>query len=157
MTDAKKNLWDVIIAWVGMLVTAVTILIGVFVGLYQFERGETNKVKLESELLRQKDDIAFRRQLWLERLATYRKVAEAAGTVVANANDSKKMEDNVVQFTSLYWGAMIFVEDTDVQSSMIDFALAVKDYKGDWISLDELKIKADFLIEACRKSAEKTP
>lgn len=153
MNESTKNRWDVIVAWVGMAVTAITVLVGVFFGLYQFKEGEINKVKLENQLLTQKDEIAFQRQLWLERLATYRKVAEAAGAIIANANDSKKMADNVAQFTSLYWGTMIFVEDKSVEQTMIDFSIAIKDYEKGWRTLDELKIKANSLIEACRNSA----
>jgi hypothetical protein len=153
MTPEDKNGWDVTISWTGMAVTAVTVLISVFAGLYEFQQGEINKVKLENQLLREKDEIAFQRQLWLERLSTYRKLAEAAGAIVAGANDKEKMQNYISQFTSMYWGSMIFVKDKNVEKPMIDFALAIRDYQGGWRGLDELKLKADSLIEACRKSA----
>jgi len=115
--------------------------------------GELNKTKLENELLIKKDEIAFQRQLWLERLATYRKIAEVAGAVIANVSDKKKMEESVLQFTSLYWGAMILVKDKNVEQAMINFSVELKDYQNEWSDLDRLKIKANDLIEACRKSA----
>ena len=152
MTNSEKRRLDVIIAWVGMVVTAATVLISVFVGLYQFKEGELNKIKLENQLLLQKDKIAFQRQLWLERLSTYRKVAETAGAIIANAGDAKKAADSIAQFTSIYWGTMIFVQDKTVEEPMIEFAIALRDYEKGWRSLDELKLKANSLIEACHKS-----
>ena len=86
MTEEAKRLWDVCIASLGWIATVFTI----FVGISQFNRGELNKIKLENELLIKKDEIAFQRQFWLERLATYRKIAEVAGAVIANVSDKKK-------------------------------------------------------------------
>ena len=63
------------------------------------------------------------------------------------------MEESVLQFTSLYWGAMILVKDKNVEQAMINFSVELKDYQNEWSDLDRLKIKANDLIEACRKSA----
>jgi hypothetical protein len=149
MTKEDKRIWGV--AFGGWLATVLAISVGV----WQFNRGEQNKVRLENELLLRKDEIAFQRQLWLERLATYRKIAEVAGAIVATVTDKKKMEDNILEFTTLYWGIMIFVQDKDVEQAMIDFNVEIKDYQNGWSSIEKLKYKANSLIQACRQSAEK--
>src|SRR6266702_1677162 len=107
MKDGDKRSWDVWIALVGSLMTFAGILIGV----WQFNRGEENKVRLENSLLLKKDAIEFQRKLWLERLGSYRKIAETAGKIVANTNDKTKLAEAISEFTAQYWGAMIFVED----------------------------------------------
>jgi hypothetical protein len=66
-----------------------------------------------------------------------------------------KLEESVAHFTALYWGDMIFVEDHDVRSALTAFALEIKDYQGGWSGPENLKLKANNLIEACRRSAEK--
>jgi hypothetical protein len=133
MTKEDKRIWGV--AFGGWLATVLAISVGV----WQFNRGEQNKVRLENELLLRKDEIAFQRQLWLERLATYRKIAEVAGAIVATVTDKKKMEDNILEFTTLYWGIMIFVQDKDVEQAMIDFNVEIKDYQNGWSSIEKLK------------------
>jgi hypothetical protein len=138
MTKEDKRIWGV--AFGGWLATVLAISVGV----WQFNRGEQNKVRLENELLLRKDEIAFQRQLWLERLATYRKIAEVAGAIVATVTDKKKMEDNILEFTTLYWGIMIFVQDKDVEQAMIDFNVEIKDYQNGWSSIEKLKYKAKF-------------
>jgi len=146
MNEEQKRNWDVGIAVVGWLLTIITI----FAGVWQFNKGEENKVRLENELLLRKDEIAFQRQLWAERLATYRKIAEAAGAVVASVNDKTQMEAYILQFTTLYWGVMILVQDKEVEQAMIDFAVEVRDYQNGWSSSEKLKFKANTLIQACR-------
>ena len=149
MTEEQKRVWDVCIA----IATGIVAVITIFVGLYQFNKGEENKVRLENQLLQRKDDIAFRRQLWQERLTTYQKIAESVGAIVANIDDKGELKKNVAQFTALYWGVMIFVEDKQVEQAMIAFAEAIRDYQKEWVPADKVKFKADALIQVCRDSA----
>lgn len=151
MTEGTKRLLDVVIAIGGTILTIITI----FAGIWQFTRGERNKVTLENELLLRKDEIAFRRQLWLERLTTYRKLAESAGAIIANIDDNKKMQEQVILFTTLYWGIMSFVGDHEVEVAMISFAVEIRDFQNGWSNIDKLKLRANALIQACRDSAEK--
>jgi hypothetical protein len=149
MTEEEKRSWDVWIAIATGVVTVVTI----FVGLYQFNKGEENKVRLENELLQQKDDIAFRRQLWSERVSTYRKIAEAVGALIATIDNKDDLSKKVTDFSALYWGTMIFVEDKDVERAMVDFATTVRDFQNGWVPVEKVKFKADALIQVCRNSA----
>jgi hypothetical protein len=129
MTEDRKRTVDVWIAALGWVATVLTI----FIGIYQFNKGEENKVRLENELLLRKDEIAFHRQLWLEGLTAYRKMAEVTGSIAADSNDQKKLRDDISQFNTLFWGTMIFVEDKDVEKAMISFSFAIRDYQDGWI------------------------
>jgi hypothetical protein len=72
MTEATKRKWDVGLGIIAPILTCLTILVGVV----QFNIGEQNKVRLEYDLIKQKDTIEFNRKLWLERLNAYRSIAE---------------------------------------------------------------------------------
>jgi hypothetical protein len=150
MKEDRKRNWDVGLGIVAPLVTVATVLVGV----WQFTAGERNRVRLEQSLVQKKDDLDFARRLWLERMKQYRAVAELAGKIVANLEEDKKKE-LMREFDAAYYGAMILVEDRDVEKAMVDFRVALKDFDEGWIGVDRLKLRADELIKACRKSIEK--
>ena len=68
----------------------------------------------------------------------------------AHANDSK-LEDLTQDFIAAYWGTMVLVEDHDVEKAMIEFSVAMADFKEGWIGERILKDRADVLIKACRQ------
>jgi hypothetical protein len=68
MDEAGKRQWDV---WLGIVAPILTVA-GILVGVWQFNRGENNRVKLENELVIKKDTVEFQRKLWLNRLETYK-------------------------------------------------------------------------------------
>ncbi len=70
MDEEAKRKWDVSL---GIVVPILTVA-GLLVGVWQFNRGEENKTRLEYELLDRKDKIDFQRKLWLERLSTYTQI-----------------------------------------------------------------------------------
>jgi hypothetical protein len=142
MTEATKRKWDVLLG--------ITIIIGVV----QFNIGEENKVRLEYELIKEKDTVEFNRRLWLERLNAYRSVAELAGKIIAHIGDDK-LDDLVRDFSAAYWGTMILVEDKSVELAMIKFNVEINDFHTGWSNPERLKVRADELITACRKSEEK--
>jgi hypothetical protein len=88
MKEEDKRLWDVIVGIAGPLLTVA----GILVGVWQFNVGEENRRVLEHDSAVQKDEIEFRRKLWLERLNAYRSIAELAGEVVVHADDSQFQE-----------------------------------------------------------------
>jgi hypothetical protein len=149
MNEETKRDWDVGLGIAGPILTVG----GILVGVWQFNAGERNKVELEHELVKQQDEIEFKRKLWLDRLNTYRSVAELAGKITANTEDSKS-KDYISEFTAAYWGTMILVEDGAVEKAMKDFYFEILDYQSGWSDLNRLKIRADLLIKACRKSVE---
>ena len=137
MTEASKRAWDI---WLGVAAPLVTVA-GILVGVWQFNAGEANKTTIE-----------FQRQLWMERLTAYRSIAELAGKIVAHADD-KSLNDLAQQFTSAYWGNMIFVEDKQVEQAMIDFNVEVIEFQGGFSKVDRLKRRADELIKLRRRRA----
>jgi hypothetical protein len=60
---------------------------GLLVGVWEFNRGERNRVVLENQLLLQKDTIEFQRKLWLEKLDAYRALVILAGKIASAAGE----------------------------------------------------------------------
>lgn len=150
MDEDKKRLWDVRLGVVAPLLT----VIGILIGVWQFNAGEEHRRSLESASAIQKDDIEFHRKLWLEKLDTYKAVSAIAGRVIATPPGPAR--DKAAQdFISAYWGAMILVEDKAVEKAMVDFYLELHDEKTGWSSDPaRLKVRGEALIAACRRSLE---
>ena len=81
MDESTKRVWDV---WLGFIAPILTV-VGILIGIWQFNSGEENKARLEHELVTQKDNIDFHRKLWLEQVSTYRSIAELAGKIVKHS------------------------------------------------------------------------
>jgi hypothetical protein len=150
MKEEGKRNWDVGLGIVAPLITVV----GLLVGVWQFNRGEENKIRLEYQLLDRKDKIDFQRKLWLERLSTYKSIADLAGKIATTDKSDKRFKDYVQTFDVSYWGLMIFVEDPIVEQAMIDFHDEIVDYEKGASDSRRLKLRADELVKACRKSVE---
>jgi hypothetical protein len=151
MTEERKRLWDV---WLGVLAPVLTV-VGLLVGVWQFNQGEHNRVVLENELIRQKDTIEFKRKLWLDRVTTYRSIAELAGGIAAADKNDKEFQALVRKFRASYWGLMILVEDPEVRKQMVNFWADIHNFEGGWTGADTLKVRAQQLGEACRASIER--
>ena len=150
MTEETKRKCDV---GLGIVAPILTIL-GILVGVWQFNKGETNRTHLEYQLLERKDKIDFQRKLWLERLSTYKSIADLAGKIASTDKKSKRFREYVESFDASYWGLMIFVEDPAVEKGMIDFHVEIVDYQAGRSDGDRLKGRADELVKVCRKSVE---
>jgi hypothetical protein len=148
MDEESKRRWDVSLGIVAPILT----VIGLLVGVWQFNRGEENRTRLEYQLLERKDKIDFQRKLWLERLTTYKAIAEQAGRIATTDKNDKAFKGLVQGFDASYWGMMIFVEDPAVEKAMIDFHVEVVDYEKGQSDTDKLKLRANELVTACRKS-----
>jgi hypothetical protein len=148
MDEGSKRGWDVGLGIVAPLIT----IAGLLVGVWQFNQGEENRTNLEYRLLAQKDKIEFQRKLWLERLSTYKSIAEQAGKIATTAKQDRRFKDLVQSFNASYWGMMIFVEDPGVEQAMVDFHVELVDYQKGISDGDKLKLRADELVKACRKS-----
>jgi len=154
MDEAKKRQWDV---WLGAMGPVLTVA-GILVGVWQFNRGEHNRVILENELITHKDQVDFQRKLWLNRLDTYRSLITLAGKVVAVVAEKGTKDQSFdglwQELTAMYWSLSIFVENADVADHMRDFYTAVRDFRTGWVDADKVKLKADALVRACRDSIE---
>jgi hypothetical protein len=125
---------------------------GILVGVWQFNAGERNRTNLEYQLIEKKDLTEFRRKLWLERLSSYKSVAGLAGEIAAYPKPDNKFDQLVRNFDSSYWGLMVLVEDKNVEQQMIEFHLAIEDYKRKKITDEKLKQHADRLVQTCKES-----
>ena len=150
MDESTKRRWDVRLGIVAPTLTVVAILVGV----WQFVEGQNSATRLEYKLLARQSEIDFRRQLWTRQLENYQTIAEIAGSIAANHDRPAVLEDLSRKFLEMYWGAMIFVEDDEVEQAMIDFFHEVHDYQTGWGDADKLKIKASSLVSACRASSD---
>lgn len=150
MNEDSKRKWDVGLGIVAPILTVA----GLLVGVWQFNRGEENRTRLEYQLLERKDTIDFHRKLWTDRLSTYRSIAEQAGKIVTTDKKDKRFKDYVQAFDASYWGLMIFVEDPAVEKAMIDFHVEIVDYEAGKSDGDMLKLRANELVSVCRKSVE---
>ena len=150
MDEESKRRWDVALGIIAPILT----VIGLLVGVWQFNKGEENKTRLEYQLLAQKDKLDFERKLWLERLGTYKSIAEQAGNIATTDETDKTFKGLGQAYDASYWGMMIFVEDSDVEKAMIDFHVEVVDYEKGQSDGDKLKLRANELVKACRKSVE---
>jgi hypothetical protein len=149
LDETQKRQWDVAFGIAAPFITVA----GILVGVWQFNAGERNKTELEHKLVLEKDQVEFKRKLWLERLNAYRAVAELAGKVAAHAGDDQftKLSQD---FTALYWGTMVMVEDKAVEKAMIDLHLEIYDLANGWSNADRIKTRVNDLASVCRKSLE---
>jgi hypothetical protein len=153
MTEEAKRSWDV---WLGVVAPLVTVA-GLLVGVWQFNRGEENKTHLEYSLIAQKDTLEFQRKLWLDRVSTYRSVAEIVGKIAAHPTKDAKLQELKESFDGAYWGLMILVENKDVEKAMIQFHDEIDDFQKGRSDADRVKQRADQLLAICRKSIEERP
>ena len=153
MTEDAKRTWDV---WLGIVAPVLTVA-GLLVGVWQFNRGEENKTHLEYNLIAKKDRVEFQRKLWLDRVSTYRSVAEIVGRIAAHSTKDPKFQELRESFEGAYWGLMILVEDKNVEKAMIQFHDEIDDFQKGRSDADRVKQRADQLLAICRKSIEERP
>jgi hypothetical protein len=150
MTEERKRVWDATLGVVTPLVTITALLLGV----WQFNRGEENKTRLESQLQSNRDTQEYRRKLFEERLSVYRTVADLAGRIAAHENKDKKLEELIESFIAQYWGLVVLTEDKEVEKSMIRFHDEILDYRKNVSDSTRVRIRADELVKACRLSLQ---
>lgn len=149
MNEGAKRRWDARMALVAPLLT----MVGIIVGVWQFNEGADNRRSETAETEQLRDTIAFRRRLWQEKLTTYQKVTELAGRIIAATADDRVKAYK--EFQTAYWGAMVLVEDPAVERAMIEFDREYRDQASGWSKdPDRLKVRADALAKACRASLE---
>jgi hypothetical protein len=124
MNEESKRSWDVRLGVVAPILT----IIGVLVGVWQFNRGEENKTNLENSHIAQNAQIEFDRKIWLDTVATYRSVAEIVGKIAAHPAKDAKFQELKESFNGAYWGLMILVEDKDVEKAMIRLHDEIDDF-----------------------------
>ena len=150
MEENRKWTWDIGLG----IVAPVLTVIGLLIGVWQFNQGEENKTRLENQLIEKRDKVDFERKLWLERLSTYKSIAEQAGKIAAADKSDKRFKQYVQDFNASYWGMLTLVDDPSTEKAMQDFHVDLRDYQLGRDNADQIKRRAVELITACRKSVE---
>jgi hypothetical protein len=140
MDERQSNLWDIIIKSLGFLATSASILIG----LSQFNKQQSEASELE-----------FNRNFWQTQNRIYGEVCRNAGVMAASVDDSDLFEKDKRNFLSLYYGEIVLVEDSKVDSAMRELKsyIDIFDPKGDNDSKNKLKSKVLDLTDACKASS----
>ena len=152
MDENTHRRWDVIAKFVVPLVS----VIGLIAGALQFQKQAAAARALELEKIQQNEVVAFRRAIWDEQAKVYERVAEAVGKLTGASADPTAFDEALNEFRSLYWGAMILVEDTAVARAMIRMQVEAEDFREHLSSAERIKVRAEELISACRKSSRGT-
>ena len=121
MDEERKRLWDV---WLGILGPILTV-VGLLVGVWQFNRGEHNRVILENELVTKKDQVDFQRRLWQNSTRNI-PFADHACWKDRGAGGRERAEkpgarQPVAELTAADWSQSIFVENDDVAGHLKGF------------------------------------
>ncbi|MEM1045777.1 MAG: hypothetical protein AAGL24_06485 [Pseudomonadota bacterium] len=131
------------------LATVLLTLAGILWGVWTF----TQSQQQQTEMLARSSLIEFERQLWTRQIETYAQIAESVGKIVARLETGADADAAIQDFLTLYWGAMVLVEDATVESEMIAFNQELLDQRGAWSTSDRVKRRALNLLEACRTSS----
>lgn len=126
--------------WIKLL-PSIIIIIGILVGLWQFNK-EIN--------LRDRDE--FRRNVWKKQLEVYEKVGNATAKIVNSTSDSIKFEMAVEEYKNLYWGVMPLIQDEIVEKAMIKFNSEIRYFKRKEGTTEDLRIRGYKLMRTCKKS-----
>jgi hypothetical protein len=127
----RSGLWEFAVDLLGPLIT----VLGIVIGVLQFNWGENSRVESEH---------AFR--LWTDRIEAYHTVIKLAGAISSDPS-GPKASDNIDQFNAAYWGEMILVEDRTVECAMIAYRSELLRY------LDHFGDKAQLAAELDRLAA----
>lgn len=145
---AAKDWWDVSLKAVGVLGT----IAGVVIGVWQYNSQNAEEKRME-----------FKRSMYAKKLAAYEMVGSAVGNILnihrEDANwiddaDTLAFDSCVRSFRTLYWGVLPLVEDSIVESSMIQFRTMARYYRRRENTYQELARSGMSLMNACKRSLE---
>lgn len=139
MEEKYYKLFDIIIKFLGFMVTAASI----YYGLTNFNKQQT--INAEAE---------YQRMLLEKQKEIYSEACESSGLIMANINHPKALEKEKIHFTALYY-EMVLVENDDVSRAMQDILDCLKSLdikKGN--TVNDLNDRVLKLSKACRESLE---
>ncbi len=126
----SNSWWDRLDRNAALLTVLITV-ISLCVGVYQFTRSqEANRKQLTQQAAQ--EEAARKEQLkrayWEEQKKIYEEASNYAA-VIANANSLKDVVRERGGFWVLYWGKMSLLEHTEVESAMVEFGEALKQWE----------------------------
>jgi hypothetical protein len=148
----KKDLWNVRI---GLLSAAIAVL-GIVASVFIYVDGLKKSIDQEHKLIEARDDQAYRRQLWDERRAAYKQLAETLGAVAAEIEVGKTVsKESLEAFHKTYWGALILVENETIENEMVKLKNDLRDLVEGRISSDKIKLRIQKIVRISREHIEK--
>jgi hypothetical protein len=140
MGEKTHRLFDIIVKALGFGVTILTICIGI----NQFNSQLAETRQLESDRL-----------FWQKQNEIFTEMCENAGLMVSAINDEKQFEKAKNDFLHMYYGEMILVEDSAVESAMRDLKYYISILKiKDQNMVNIFKRKVIELADACRNASQ---
>lgn len=149
MNEESYRKWDLGVKIIAPILT----VIGLLVGIWQFTKGQAAQLEREYKLLAENDRLEFKHRMWEKQLDVYTKISNVVGRIAAGNQQKGELQKDIDQFYNLYWGDMIYVEDSAVEKAMIEFHVEIQDYLKGIGTKDRLKIRAKQLIDVCRESS----
>ncbi|OJJ16708.1 hypothetical protein BKI52_32905 [marine bacterium AO1-C] len=128
MTDEEHNFYDTLHKWTALVFTIASI----FVGIWQFNKGQIATKELEMDKLAETDKIQRDEKIWLDKRKEYAKVGYAIGEILeVDPNNKLAMLKAAKKFRSLYFGASILIADEEVSIKMTSFYETFQNYVDD--------------------------
>ena len=145
--EPAKAGWDV-----GKAVAPLLTLLGISVGAWQFSRQMSHESTLE-----------FSRSMYNKKLQAYENVGKAVGDLLVVPHDEQlwiRPEDTLAfdscleRFRTTYWSVMPLVEDSMVETAMIQFKDMARFYRRGENDYQDLAREGMSLMNACNRSLE---
>jgi hypothetical protein len=148
----EKSTTELVIDVLGTIATFLAILIGV----WQFNKQQENNVIQEQENKKYNDAIEFKRKNWESQQGIYLSITESVGIIASEYSSKKERDAAISKFKALYYGKAAFVEDSTVATTMRSFSQDIQDFKGGFLTENDLKVRALDLIKVCKTSSYKS-
>ena len=145
--QAAKKGWDV-----SKAVTPMLTVLGISVGAWQFTSQMSHESKME-----------FTRSMYNKKLQAYEQVGKAVGDLLVVPHDEGlwiRPEDTLAfdscleRFRTCYWGVLPLVEDSIVETAMIQFKDMARFYRRGENDYHDLAREGMALMNACNRSLE---
>lgn len=134
MDDATYKKWDLRLKIVAPFIT----VLGLFLGVWQFNKGQSEQLNREYVLLAEREKNELRRKQWDKQLDLLTKLGVSVGKVAADLRNTDRTRQNVMEFDSLYWGESNFLQDEELANELHKMHLDLVDLIHDYDTGDEL-------------------
>ncbi len=143
----KKGGWDF-----SKAVAPLLTVLGIFVGAWQFSSQMSHESTME-----------FSRSMYNKKLQAYEEVGKAVGDLLVvphdeqlwiGPDDTLAFDSCLERFRTCYWRVMPLVEDSVVETAMIQFKDMARFYRRGENDYHDLAREGMALMNACNKSLE---
>lgn len=133
-------------------VAPILTVLGISVGAWQF----TSQMSHESQM-------EFSRSLYNKKLQAYEEVGKAVGDLLVvphdeqlwiSPSDTMAFDSCLERFRTCYWGVLPLVEDSTVETAMIQFKDMARFYRRGENDYHDLAREGMALMNACNRSLE---